>query len=489
MMMERLAAAPTDTHFTLAANLIENFTGGWGGQNTDGQSYVAYVFAHDSQIYGQNSNQSIIKCDSYEGNGQTDGPEINLGWEPQWLMVKNIDTGSSHWWIHDSTRNIVSQAANTSTSGYDKIIQANRNYDEAEGTGIDVTPTGFKVRQSAGNWNGNNQTIIYVAIRRPDGYVSKPVTSGDLVFGMDDEAPTSLGSKPKFLSHYSYNDYQKAFSVDFALLRKPTVDNENNWAAARLIGGNLLATNATFNETTDTNAQWDTNRGWFFTQANFSSDWRSWMWKRHSGFTTLTYEGEGTSNAPYQIAHDLNNVPEMIWIKSRTRTGDEWQVYHSGTNGGVNPEDYSLILNKTDTQWDNDGRWNDTAPTSTHFTIGSADEVSRSGEKFLAVLFSSVDGISKCGHYNGSNNTITITTGFQPRFLIVKRVTGAANADWWVFDTMRGWGTNTQGLKLNEDDDQENLGNISTRLSTGFTLTNNNQWNGDGEKYIYYAHA
>ena len=142
-----LAAAPTDTHFTLAANLIENFTGGWGGQNTDGQSYVAYVFAHDAQVYGENEDQSIIKCDSYEGNGNNNGPEINLGWEPQWVMVKNIDTGSSHWWIHDATRGIHAVRTNTVTSGHDKIIKANRTEDEAEGTGIDVSPTGFKVRQ------------------------------------------------------------------------------------------------------------------------------------------------------------------------------------------------------------------------------------------------------------------------------------------------------------------------------------------------------
>ena len=346
-----------------------------------------------------------------------------------------------------------------------------------------MSPTGFKVRQSAGNWNGNNQTIIYVAIRRPDGYVSKPFTDGREVFGI----ATGRGSSsiPAFYSHTSYNDLTKAFPVDFALFRQPATSNQNTWAAARLMGAKLLKTNNDDEDTTDTNTVWDSNKGWH-KGTYASSNHQSWMWKRHSGFTTLAYKGDGVEGR--QLDHDLGKVPEMIWVKARDGGDENWMCYHFGMNGGSSPEDYWIILNNTSIQGSG-SQWYNTAPTSTYFKVGNQSGINANGDPMLAVLFSSVDGISKCGYYNGSNNTITITTGFQPRFLIVKRITGSTNANWHMIDTTRGWGTATYSLYLNDKDNHHNMGSVSTRLSTGFTLTNNNQWNGDGEKYIYYAHA
>ena len=125
-----------------------------------------------------------------------------------------------------------------------------------------------------------------------------------------------------------------------------------------------------------------------------------------------------------------------------------------------------------------------------HFTVGSNSLVNENGFEYLAMLFTNVNGISKCGYYGGVNVTITVTTGFQPRFLMVKRITGSDDARWHVFDTLRGWGTTSvNALYLDGTDSQSNQGNISSITSTGFTLTNNNQWNASGESYIYYCHA
>ena len=109
------------------------------------------------------------------------------------------------------------------------------------------------------------------------------------------------------------------------------------------------------------------------------------------------------------------------------------------------------------------------------------------------MLFASVDGVSKVGYYDGSASELTITTGFRPRFVIIRRVNEAQ--DWCVFDTTRGWASGVdQRIELNDDDAQNNSYDWGAPTSTGFTLapssvTLSGKTNYAGGKYIYYAHA
>ena len=113
-----------------------------------------------------------------------------------------------------------------------------------------------------------------------------------------------------------------------------------------------------------------------------------------------------------------------------------WCIYHHKNTSA--PETDFLSINSDDATVDASDRWNDTAPTSTFFTVGSHAMVNNDGDNILAMLFASVDGVSKVGYYDGSNSEQTITTGFQPRFLVIKRVD--AGYAWFVLDTTRGWG-------------------------------------------------
>ena len=85
--------------------------------------------------------------------------------------------------------------------------------------------------------------------------------------------------------------------------------------------------------------------------------------------------------------------------------------------------------------------FNNLAPTATSFQLDSWDRVNASGSKYIAMRFSSVTGISKVGEYNGTGSSNhSITTGFQPRLIILK---AAHRADgygggWNEFDTVRG---------------------------------------------------
>ena len=171
------------------------------------------------------------------------------------------------------------------------------------------------------------------------------------------------------------------------------------------------------------------------------------MWKRHAGFDVVCYKGDDTANR--QISHNLSKIPEMIWIKNRDNgaSNAHWRVYHKGLNGGTNPAEKYLILNTTDAEQDSAAYFNDTEPTSTAFTVGAHISVNEDGSDLIAMLFASVDGISKVGYYDGSSSSLTITTGFQPRFVIIKK---SSDSDpWIVLDTTRGWASgNDNYLKL-----------------------------------------
>ncbi len=164
---------PTDTVFTLGNDL---------DVNASGTNYVAYVFAHDDQSFGTDEDEAIIKCDQYTGNGSTDGPEINLGFEPQWVMIKARDESGSfrNWGIFDNMRGVIAGtgdkvlAANLPTQEDSGQNSANRNF-------IEFLPTGFKLSSEGLNLTDNSgNRYIYIAIRRPH----KPPGAGTDVFNV-----------------------------------------------------------------------------------------------------------------------------------------------------------------------------------------------------------------------------------------------------------------------------------------------------------------
>jgi hypothetical protein len=423
-------------------------------------------------VFGESGSENVIKTGSYVGSGSA-GLEVNLGFEPQWVMWKRT-SGTSNWYMVDSMRGIV-------TGGDDPYLAANENSGEGGGYNpIEVTPTGFKLT-TTGSWvNNSGEDYIFMAIRRPDGYVGKPVELGTDVFGLTTGAGST--SRPSFVPN---------FPVAFNIFRKPGENGQNWQTSARLIGPRVLYTNTSDAEGAHGDYVWDSNVGVF---KDAGSDYQAWSWKRHAGFDVVCFKGNET--AGHQISHSMNAAPEMMWLKPRA-AGDGWNVYHKGLNGGTNPQNYAIMLNTDAAERDINTTWNDTAPTATHFTLGNSADTNRSNSPMLALLFSSVDGISKCGFYDGSSSDQAISLGFQPRFLIIKIVSGGAT-DWMVYDTTRGWPTwagskAASGLhkqiQLNTNGGQYNAEQVWP-TSTGFHLLGGeNSTNNASRKYIYYAHA
>jgi len=422
-------------------------------------------FTSPDAVFGDAGDQNVIKCGSYVGNGSSTGPEINLGWEPSFILYKNSEE-SYDWRMYDSMRGIV-------TGGNDAFLAANKS--DAENTGnnkLSLTATGFKVVSNDSDVNGSNRTIIYICIRRPDGYVGKPPELGTDVFAMD----TGAGSS-------TMPNFDSGFPVDFQFALDPSLSNEPRYVGWRLTQGKNLYLNTADAESSASDYQYDSNVGW--NNGSWGSGVQSWMWKRYAGLDVVAYTGNGTAGR--QISHSLNKTIEMMWVKSRDGTYD-WAVYHKGLNGGTNPQNYYLRVNTTGSESTVGAIWNDTAPTSSVFSIASNNKVNKSGDKYIALLFASVDGISKVGSYSGSSSEQTITLGFQPRFVIIKQISGSK--DWVVLDTLRGWGSSSDNwLKLNTNTAQGSY-NFGAPTSTGFTLTPESSYvSGSGNEFIYYAHA
>jgi hypothetical protein len=455
---------PTDTHFTV------------GTQNNNGYpiSYVAYVFAHNDGDgeFGPDSDQDIIKCGVYTGNSSTAGPTVNLGFEPQWLLIKNT-SASGNWTLFDNMRGLGVPTLNT---GYNDL-NPNLSNAEAEGRALGATATGFEIVDNHAEINYSGNKYIYMAIRR--GPLAPPESATE-VFAID----TRTAASPNSGSNASFT---AGFAPDMALWK--TVDTTaNNLIASRLTQSKLLYTNLTNAEAVSTNGVYYFSKvnGWFTTSSS-DADSYSWMWKRAPNFfDVVAYTGNST--AGHTVSHNLGVVPEMMWVKKRNSSSNSnWKVYHAS-----NGNNYHMFLNLTSTGSTGAGSWNNTTPTESVFTLGNQQDVNNSGDRYTAYLFASLPGISKVGSYTGNGTSQTIDCGFTSgaRFILVKRKD--STGDWYFWDTARGivagndphLSLNTTAAQVTSDDsvDPDNSGFIVNQVAA----TNINV---SSASYIFYAIA
>jgi hypothetical protein len=428
--------------------------------------------------FGEEGDQNLIKCGSFTTDSNEDA-DVYLGWEPQYVLIKRTDGGSHGWNIVDSMRGFPNaQDVQANVGGGCQVLEPNFDVAEISTTRYGLTPTGFYADQF-----GANRSYVYMALRRPDGYVGKPVEAGTDAFAMDTGNASS-----------TIPNFDSGFPVGFAFMK--TFASSGDWyTGARLLLERYVKTNSS-DAAADWGGgfDWDSNVGWLKSSA--TSAWQSWMWKRGAGFDVATYKGNGTGGHP--ISHSLNKTPEMIWVKNRTSSGNtgDWMVGHKDLYGGSSPWNGYLVLNKTQQQYADQKPFYNVAPTSTVFTLDGWDRVNANGSSYIAILFASANDangnpISKVGSYTGnaSSSGPTITLGFAPRFIIIK-CASVGGTNWFVYDTLRGLTSgNDQRIYLNTNGTQTSADDIDPS-STGFqVVTSWDQLNDNNANYIYYAHA
>ena len=418
--------------------------------------------------FGESGKESIIKCGSHK-HSSTNAIKIHTGWAPQWVLTKNADA-SGNWGMFNTKSGMYFDS-----DGPTLVADGNNAENGVMGQGNQILKEGDGMVFNYGLTSlnpGNGQEIIYIAIREEDGYVSKPPEVGTDAFAID--TGNGLANGPNF---------DATFDPDFVMKTAPG-SSSDKYIGSRYTGKDYVIANSNAAHTSHNDNQIDLGLGWG--SGSQGSGWQSWMWRKGKGCDVICYDGDG--NSKKVIAHTLGQVPEMIWTKNRDDT-DNWICYHKGLNGGTNPWTKFLKLNETSAEATDSGAWNDTAPTSTHFTVGNADNMNADGEGVMAILFGSVDGISKVGYFSGSDSSHTITTGFQPRFVMIKNMT--SSTQWVMFDTTRGWTSGAQDWQLYlSHPNAHSTATFGHPVSTGFYLDgDNSETSKAGSTFLYYAHA
>ena len=206
-----------------------------------------------------------------------------------------------------------------------------------------------------------------------------------------------------------------------------------------------------------------------------------------AGFSIVSYTGNGSAGAT--VGHGLGSAPAVMIFKIRN-TADNWRVYHQGIDATA-PEDYHVQLNSTGARIDNAGFFNDTAPTSSVFTLGSDSGINGSSNTFIAYCFAEKKGYSKFGSYTGNGNAdgTFVYTGFKPAFVLTRcSTTGGSGFDWLMWDNKRpGFNVINDSLYPNGNF-SEGTSDALDFTSNGFKLRSSNAtFNKSGDTFIYMS--
>jgi len=437
---------PTSTHFTIGSE---------SDVNRNGAGYVAYIFAHDAQDFGTDSDESIIKCGSYTTDGSGNA-SIDLGFEPQFILAKR-SSGTGDWFINDTMRGIAS-------GGNDPYVVPNTTAAENSSYDYyDLTSTGFKHKAGF-----TNSTYIYVAIRRPHKPASE-FAATDLFSVLKNQPEDSGQWYHSHLTDFSFYHWQygaQNWGVQDRLRGSPDLSFNSTAAESSLVGGN----------------SWDRMEG-YYNNGPGGGSYTSWAFRRAPGFfDVVTYKGTGTS---MNIPHSLGVVPELIIVKKRNTSGD-WFTWHTsiGTNN-------RLILNSTLAVTAATTIF-PSLPTSSQFTVGTSAGVSGSTDNFVAYLFATVPGISKVGSYTGTGSNLDIDCGFTSgaRLVLIKRTNNSG--EWYLWDYRRGIvAGNDPYILLNSSAAEITYTDYIDPLSSGFTVTGSapGDINGLNDSFIFLAIA
>lgn len=452
------STAPTSTHFSVGTN---------SNVNANGSTYVAYLFAHDEQSFGTGSDEAIIKCGSATADSNGVLNVTGLGFEPQWVLVKNIDDGNQDWLMYDVMRGF---NRNTAERLYPNLSNAESQQGYSDHDNMGPTANGFGT--DFGSF-GANEEHIYVAIRRPH----KPPSAGTDVFAID----TANGTSP------NPPEFNSGFVTDLGI-RRTTDSTARPIIMSRLQGPKLLRSDTAAETTNASIAAWDYMNG-LGELTTVDSDTIGYSFRRAPGFMDVVGGTDLPSDST--VTHNLGAQPQLIIAKQRGRDYDWLGAANIGGNVG------NISLNTNDSSYTGSGSWN-TYVNSTTFNGGiilkrhNGGITSSSTDTYIVYLFGTLSGISKVGTYSGTGSNVDVDCGFTAgaRFVLIKRTD--STGDWYVFDSNRGIvsGNDPYWLFSASATDVTSTDYIDP-LNSGFTVTSSAPaaLNASGGTYLFLAIA
>jgi hypothetical protein len=369
----------------------------------------------------------------------------------------------------------------------DVYLQANNS--NAEGSFgasyVKPTATGFTWNSTA--FGGSGENYIYIAIRR--GPMKVP-TVGTTVF---EDFTYSAGTA---------QTQNAGFNGDLLFIKQRGAGGDRSILIDRLRGYELLnaastsaaltpssfgLSNSSFPSYVGSNLSNYTSiptgdAGWNGGGGNTYVDYA--IARAPGYFDVVCYTGTGSATT---FAHNLGVAPELMIVKCRSNASTEWDVYAAPLGATK-----YLYLQSTNAQATGTNRWNDTAPTSSVFTVATDSSVNGSGRTYVNYLFATCAGVSKVGSYTGTAALLTVNCGFTAgaRFVLIKRTD--STGDWYVYDSARGISSgNDPYLFMNTTDTEFTGTNYVDTDTTGFKVTAAAPagLNASGGTYIFLAIA
>ena len=339
--------------------------------------------------------------------------------------------------------------------------------------------------------------MAYTDIDKPSDYFNTVLYTGT----GSSNAISGVGFSPDFIWGKGRTNADSFFMVDSVRgatkhVRSDSTDSEYTRAQdVKTIDsdGFTVGTDDLVNKNTTTFVSWN-----WLADTSFSNDASGTgigsidsvgSFNNTNGCSIVTYTGTGSNGT---VKHGLNTAPYFIAIRSRSNAGSDWHVYHNSLGGTK-----FLRLNTTAAAETNSAAaWNNTAPTSSVFSLGTGNNVNGSSRTYIAYCFAEKQGYSKFGSYTGNGNAdgTFVYTGFKPAFVIIKASSTAK--DWKIIDNKRNpaglGGANPVRYRLaaNTTAATSDDGDGQDFTSQGFKFrTTDSHMNGSGTTYIYMAFA
>ena len=488
------------TYSWILANVCFPSSGKWVCEiQRTAATYGQFGIFEKSVVTPTNSSNPATAININVGNGErfnksvTVSPALSANDDAIWRLEYDVDTdnleffkaGSSVWEL--TTGLDVSKGLTFGVAPYDCDFTMTFNENDFDGTptagfkGLSTsnlpTPTipdgtaHFQTTLYTGNGSARNIDQTGNSTFQPDLVWLKNVTDGgsnNMLFDAPRGVTKVMNSNLTAVEATDANSLTSFDADGFGLGSGAGGYNDNTkafFAYQWLAGGGAGSANAVGSITTTT------------TTVNTAA-----------GISIGTYTGTGSAAT---IGHGLGAVPKMIIVKERANDVGGWFMYHAQMSD--DPETDYMLLNSFSALVDDSTVWNDTAPTSTVFSIGTHDDVNGSSDTYVYYAFAEVEGFSKFGSYtgNGAADGPYVYTGFKPALITYK---STASAIWPIFDSARNpltvVASSTRQSFVNYSTSPETYGYGSDFFSSGFKLTSTDaQANGSGQLFVYWSFA
>jgi len=390
------AASTQNSQFTTTTSLIENLTT-FVSLNTSGATMLIYAF-HDVAGYQ--------KIGTYTGNntGGLENQIIQTGFEPAWLLIRNITSSSNDWIIVDNKRSL--------SNPRNRVLEPNKNNPETEQTvNVNFLTNGFELTNGNSDVNDNGDVYLYWAIAAdPD------TTTPTLANSFKTNLYTGNGNTQTIGGHLSgaaqFNGSNSLIDITGFSNFASTGVSISAWINVKSFSSgptifNLYSNNSIVFGTNSSGKFFRSGQGTTVTSAATMST-GTWhhvvMTANTSGFTNLYLNGFGAGSGDSTTAmYNSNSDKDLIGAygtNSQPMDGsiDQVRIYNSVLTASQVSELY-----------------NETSSTANTLDFPT-------GAGCIAAYPLNTNSNDLSGNYNGTDSNITYSDGpgFKPTFIWMK---------------------------------------------------------------------